>query len=50
MDKCIPQHGADASEVSLMKLDGASDLVLRAMRAKLTLFKSVMFSGSQQKK
>ena len=32
-----------------MKLNGASDLVLRAMRAKLTLFKSVMFSNYQQK-
>lgn len=32
-----------------MKLNGASDLVLRAMRAKLTLFKSVTFSNYQQK-
>jgi hypothetical protein len=32
-----------------MKLDGATDLVLRALRAKLTLFKSVMFSNYQQK-
>lgn len=32
-----------------MKLNGTSDLVLRAKRAKLTLFKSVTFSNYQQK-
>lgn len=31
-----------------MKLNGTSDLVLRAMRAKLALFKSVTFSKYQQ--
>lgn len=41
---------ADVFKVRLMKLNGASDLVLRAMRAKLTLFKSVTFSNYQQKK
>lgn len=49
IDAWTSRHRTDVFEVRLMKLNGASDLVLRAMRAKLTLFKSVTFSNYQQK-
>lgn len=49
IDAWTSRHHADVFEVRLMKLNGTSDLVLRAMRAKLTLFKSVTFSNYQQK-
>lgn len=49
IDAWTSRHHADVFEVRLMKLNGASDLMLRAIRAKLTLFKSVMFSNYQQK-
>lgn len=41
---------AGVFKVRWMKLNGASDLVLRATRAKLTLSKSVTFRNYQQKK
>ena len=49
VDAWTSRHHADVFEVRLMKLNGASDLVLRAVRAKLTLFKSVTFSNYEQK-
>lgn len=43
------RHHADCCEVRLMKLNDFSELVLRAVRAQLALFKSVTFSSYQQK-
>lgn len=50
MDAWAFRHLAGAFQGRLMRPNGASDLVLRAVKAKLTLFKSVMFCNFLQKK
>ena len=50
MDAWAFRHLAGAFQGRLMRPNGASDLVLRAVKTKLTLFKSVMFCNFLQKK